>query len=614
MTNHPAMRQTSWRHRVAFVMLLSIVSGWSQVGCRTLPPLLTKPSRPTVQRIESTPTERSDGSPTPAAQPLSASSVEAALPGQDERSELSGQAFDHGALVGEPAESSAINSAYPASGLRFPDPVVPASWSASTTLDANQPGRASQSELGPTTAPPSVMSSQHAISTAAQLQPTPQRSTQTSVLPSRPLVGDSGPSGTSPSGSLPSGTLPSGTSTSGLLPSGVSPQVSSAEQIVPIVQSSPTVTYSLSDRDTLPVQTTALSKLPGTARPRFDHRLPHRATASRQFGCRGCAHGGCGHTTPAPNWFGLEPCAHGHWPADEYLCNGGDHDLQVNVKPDWTVNGLHEGDAVVHYDTVDGKVEIVPTCEVCIYAPRFAAVRQILGVELHEQHELTAGVEQPMRAGQQEELAQVTTVLQQVEPGRNLKVDTLNAFRERTLGVGLEATKMPAVTEKSFLPYEDFLIIRRGVFDNSEKARLNPWLQAAVAWSHDAALQVMIDGKRAVESSNAVPLQSIYTYDSGGKPCLRVCKVASKANARPGETVDFTIRFDNLGETEIGNVTVIDNLNTRLAYIPDSQECSLDATFSAQDNEHYSQVLRWEIKAPLPVGHGGVIRFQCRVQ
>lgn len=286
----------------------------------------------------------------------------------------------------------------------------------------------------------------------------------------------------------------------------------------------------------------------------------------------------------------------------------------MNVRSDWTVNGLHEGDAIVHYDTLDGRTEIVPTCEVCIYAPRFAAVRQVLGPELHEQHELAAGVDIPLRLVQEAELALATTVVQPLQPKRNVKFDTPNIFRERTLGVGLEDAQKPAVAEKGFLPFEDFLIIRRGVFDNTEKARLNPWLQAAVAWTHDKAVQVVIDDIPAVESSQSFPLESVYTYDVGGKPCLRVCKVASKHNARPGDVVDFTIRFDNVGDRVIGNVTVIDNLNTRLAYVEGSQESSLPAEFFTQDNEHDSLVLRWEITDPLPVGEGGVIRFQCRVQ
>ena len=572
------MRPTTRQSNLPFVIVfLGMAGALTLTGCRSLPPLITKPNSPTVQRVETHSEPR-------AAQP----------PGD---------------MTTAPANTP-IGATDPIPAAHDSNSPRPREQAAVVHADDRQQGSLTYATL------PSGMpsTSDSVIPAAWQGQPAPPASVA-SDLGASPVAGDAAARGRSAAEhAAPPTTL---TATAHVVsPVTAMPAMPStvAGQTMILAPTVPPVTYSLTDRDESFAQPVAFSKPTGAHRHHAGQRLMTGGLGGRQFGCRGCAHGGCAHRTPGPNWFGMEPCAHGHWPADEYLCNGGDHDLQVNVKPDWTVNGLHEGDAVVHYDTLDGKVEIVPTCEVCIYAPRFAAVRQIMGVEQHEQHELTAGVEQPLRPGQQAELAQVTTVIQPVEPGRNLKVDTLNAFRERNLGVGLENANMPAVTEKSFLPYEDFLIIRRGVFDNSEKARLNPWLQAAVAWSHDASLQVVLDGKLAVESSSAVPLQSVYTYDSGGKPCLRVCKVASKANARPGETVDFTIRFDNLGETEIGNVTVIDNLNTRLAYVPDSQECSLEAQFVAQGNEHDSQVLRWEIKNPLPVGHGGVIRFQCRVQ
>ncbi len=303
------------------------------------------------------------------------------------------------------------------------------------------------------------------------------------------------------------------------------------------------------------------------------------------------------------------------WPNDEYLCNGGDNDLSVMVAKDWSVVGLHEGDTVAHYDTLKGEVVVEPSNEVCLYAPQFAAVRRVTGVVLHEQHQRSAGLELPVQLAQSGEAESATTVLQPVQPGRNLAINSANRFREKMRPGGLENLQAAAGARRGFLPFEDFLIIRRGIFDNSEKARLSERLQAAYTWSHDASVQVVVDNIDALEASNEVGMQSVYTYEMpDGKPRLRLVKVASKQNALPGETVDFTLRFDNVGDQVIGNVTIIDNLNTRLEYVPDSQECTLDANFSASDNEHESVVLRWEIDKPMEVGDGGVIRFQCRVR
>ena len=86
------------------------------------------------------------------------------------------------------------------------------------------------------------------------------------------------------------------------------------------------------------------------------------------------------------------------------------------------------------------------------------------------------------------------------------------------------------------------------------------------------------------------------------------------AVARTGEIVDFTIRFDNVGDQPLGNITVVDNLTTRLEYVVDSANCSVQANFLTQENDGESLVLRWEITDPLEVGQGGIIRFKCRVR
>ena len=230
-------------------------------------------------------------------------------------------------------------------------------------------------------------------------------------------------------------------------------------------------------------------------------------------------------------------------------------------------------------------------------------------------HQRGAGVELPVALVEGSDSQLATTVLQPLQPGRKMGLTSSQSFRDQARGTPLENLQALASTEAALLPYEDFMIIRRGRFDNSEKTRLAAALNAAVAWTHDQAVQIVIDNRMAIEDSSAVGLQSVSIYElPKGKPKLRVVKVASQQDALSGDVVDFTLRFDNLGNETIGNVTVIDNLVTRLEYVPDSQECSLEAEFMTEPNEDESQTLRWEIKHPLKVGEGGVIRFQCRVR
>ena len=87
----------------------------------------------------------------------------------------------------------------------------------------------------------------------------------------------------------------------------------------------------------------------------------------------------------------------GPWPRDEYLCDGGDLNHDVNVKRDWTVVGLDQQDTIAHFDTLDGQRLVAASNCVCVYAPRFAAIRQVSTPVIYEGHERMAGVEKPVK-------------------------------------------------------------------------------------------------------------------------------------------------------------------------------------------------------------------------
>jgi uncharacterized repeat protein (TIGR01451 family) len=297
------------------------------------------------------------------------------------------------------------------------------------------------------------------------------------------------------------------------------------------------------------------------------------------------------------------------------VCDGGDWGEDVDVLPDWTVRGLDQEDTVAHFDTLDGETNVEASNRVCLYAPRFAAVRQVSGVLVHEVHDRVAGVQLPVGAQVHEERDLVTTVNQPLQPERYLGTDGPQLFQEDTRGADVVADSGLLGMASRLRAHEDLQLIRDGVFDNSQKARLSISMDAALAWTEQQAVQVAIDNTTTVVANNDTGPQAVFRYElPPGKPRVRVVKLASTKHARPGELVEFTIRFDNIGDQQVGNVTIVDNLTTRLEYVPDSQECSLEADFFTQENRGESLVLRWEIKAPLDVAEGGVIRFTCRVR
>jgi len=302
------------------------------------------------------------------------------------------------------------------------------------------------------------------------------------------------------------------------------------------------------------------------------------------------------------------------WPADEYICDGGDRNVHVDVLPDWTVRGLDTEDTVAHYDTLRGETVVEPSNRVCIYAPRFAAVRSVKGTVGHR-HEVgpLAALDRQMPVQQDVDMI-VTTSVQHQQPVGQVGLKPVNIYEQRDIGTLLEKTFIPATAIADLMPHEDFEIMRNGRVLAAEKPRLANALAAAFAWTGKEGVQVVLDGKLPVEASNNVAVEQLYVYDLAGKPALRIVKTASKQYAKPGEIIDFTLRFDNMGTQVIGNVTIIDSLTTRLEYVEGSVQSSVAADFFTQENEGESLQLRWEVVDPLKVGGGGVIRFQARVR
>ncbi len=302
------------------------------------------------------------------------------------------------------------------------------------------------------------------------------------------------------------------------------------------------------------------------------------------------------------------------WPADEYLCDGGDRGALIRVRPNWQIDGMQPQDAVVHYDTIDGRTIVKTTNRVCIYAPRFGVVRKVdLAREGNEFEELYK-VNQPIRPGQAGENQLASTSAQDQGAIDEAGVKPPIALVEKQQGIDLSNQQALAAVYDRIKPYEDFSYIRSGILASEDKPVLATRVQAALAWTGKQALQVEMEGKRASAVTGDVRAEAEFVVDVPNHPRLQVCKIASTNSALPGETVDFTIRFDNIGDQKIGNVTIADSLTGRLEYVPGSEQSSMKASFSTKTNEVGSLVLKWDIVDPVPANGGGAVHFQCRVR
>jgi uncharacterized repeat protein (TIGR01451 family) len=351
----------------------------------------------------------------------------------------------------------------------------------------------------------------------------------------------------------------------------------------------------------------------GTLPPSAYTGVPAAAMATMPMGPPGMEQGVPMPYTPRGPWSpdGL----HQPWPEDEYIRDGGDEGRPTGVSRDWEIRGLEMEDTVAHYDTLDGRTVVEPTNEVFIYSPRFGAVRQVVGLVSNDERQKASGIYVPVKLDTPSITRLVGNAKQNISPDDKVGARPPLAMRTKqgrdvlSNAVGLRAF------QNSFKAYENLAIIRQGMAEGTEMAFLAQGSNAAIAWSHTQSVQVILDRKNAMVDVKYDKTSSVYMLsEPPGHPKLRVVKVASTPFAEPGDEVDFTIRFDNVGDETIGTVTIVDSLNTRLEFVPDSAQCSVDAQFFTEPNEGESVVVRCEVSKPLEAGKGGILRFRCRVR
>src|SRR5262249_60061021 len=91
-------------------------------------------------------------------------------------------------------------------------------------------------------------------------------------------------------------------------------------------------------------------------------------------------------------------------------------------------------------------------------------------------------------------------------------------------------------------------------------------IDSAEVWTRDQNPVILAKSDRALELRAWFAGQEMVGQENrfNGSERLRIVKLADKSIAPPGEVVTFTIRFDNIGDRPVSDVTIMDNLTPRL--------------------------------------------------
>ena len=314
------------------------------------------------------------------------------------------------------------------------------------------------------------------------------------------------------------------------------------------------------------------------------------------------------------NMSGIRKYA-GEGRANEYIVSGSDTGKPVYVE-DWTVHNFDSGNTVAHFDTLDGQIVVEPSNRVHIYAPRFGSIRKVEGL-LHEGQITGLVATQNQQVSSQNRSAVQTGFTEQEENTKYARTQAqLNSIDGQRRGAGMESAQSLGGYDNYLVVDSDMLLQRTFGFGGTAKTQLERGAMNAKAWLGNEGIKIQVN-ELAPMSASGIDGAAVYFQieDKQSRTSkLRLIKVASKESAQPGEIVEFTLRFDNVGNQLLGNVTILDDLTGRLEFLPGTAVASLKSGFIPQPNARGTLTLRFEIIDPLAPGDFGVIQFQCRVR
>lgn len=309
---------------------------------------------------------------------------------------------------------------------------------------------------------------------------------------------------------------------------------------------------------------------------------------------------------PVPNAYGID--------RQEFLCDGGDQPPEASLRRDDSIAGLQPEDTVVHYTTESGDIEFDASNPVCVYSPRFASVRKITGAASGGRAVGAAGLGKPVGPNRLEYDLPGLVVAETTELGHAERTRRPDSMRDRNRGVPIEGILQPVQTEEIMAAVAGLSIQEINRMKDAQLALLEKASQAAVTWTIDESVEVAIEDVKTPTLVRDQQLEAFTVYEFPEAGRLRICKLADRADAAPGDEVNFTLRVDNVGDSPVNHVTITDNLTTRLEYVDGSQTSSVEAEFETFANDAQSLRLQWTLQEELKVGESAILRFTTRVR
>lgn len=303
--------------------------------------------------------------------------------------------------------------------------------------------------------------------------------------------------------------------------------------------------------------------------------------------------------------------------SDEYVIDGGDRAAPFHYEGG-VRHGLDSEDTIAEYSDNTGQHRVQPSNRVAVYSPRFGSVRTVSGLETDIKVDKAIGAGKAVAAG---------AVKTDLTASANVRGQGIGGLDSRRRADGVEVAQPSSQTAQTDRPemdrkvdqgYEDRKYTTTGLVGQFDAAILSQQAQNAVVWTRNE-FPLMTGTTTAAGDLIAVfRVQETVGVEDNRKTNgnLRLVKLADRETAQSGDTVRFTILFENTGDFDVYDVSIVDNLTTRLEYVEGS--ATIDAANPGEvvvtSNGEGSHVLNFRLDQPLTGHSRGTITFEAKVR
>ena len=302
---------------------------------------------------------------------------------------------------------------------------------------------------------------------------------------------------------------------------------------------------------------------------------------------------------------------------DEYIFDGGDRDA-----PSGYVDGQRSGfdteDTVAKFVDHTGDARTSPSNRVAVYAPRFGSVRTVTSLVADTKVDKAAGARDAQSVGNiktgnaaQENVHD--TILSGLE-SRN-RVDGMAAATPPMQARRTDSIEQHRKVDEG---HEGRQYSSSGAMQRNQALVLQQQIQNAIAWTRDEYPVLTASTVSASKIKATLKVQQTIGLEDERKTRgqIHVVKLADRDMAQSGDTITFTIRFQNTGDFDVYDVSIVDNLTPRLDYLPGTAKIDGDhpGEVVIEDNGEGSKVLTFNLDNALKGHDAGEITFDARVR